>query len=71
MRAPPRVRIAFTPSVAGLPKLPKKWMLLDQSKLDDKTMFKTAGQSDPGYTELLLENAAGLMIGMRRRLPNT
>ncbi|GIF18937.1 hypothetical protein BJ973_005984 [Actinoplanes tereljensis] len=56
------VRIAFSPNVAGLPKLPKKWMLLDQAKLTDKSIFDEGQQLDPGYVGLLVENAAGLKV---------
>jgi hypothetical protein len=55
------VKIAFSPAgTAGLPKFPKKWMLLDPAKLDDKTFLEPADQTDPGYTQLLVENAAGV-----------
>ncbi|MEU4239902.1 hypothetical protein [Actinoplanes sp. NPDC026619] len=51
------VKISFSPNVAGLPKMPKKWMLLDPAKLDDKSMLEEDDRTDPGYTQLLLENA--------------
>ncbi|GIM97005.1 hypothetical protein [Paractinoplanes toevensis] len=54
------VRIAFSPRVAGLPKLPKKWMLLDQTKMTDKSIFEEGQELDPGYAGLLVENATGL-----------
>jgi hypothetical protein len=55
------VKIAFSPAnVGGLPKMPKKWMLLDPKKLDDTSMLDPGDRTDPGYTELLLENSAGL-----------
>ncbi|MFD0517817.1 hypothetical protein [Paractinoplanes durhamensis] len=55
------VKFKFTPAnLAGLPKLPNKWMLVDESKLSDKTFMETAEESDPGDTQLLVESAAGL-----------
>lgn len=54
-------KISFTPaSLPGLPKLPKKWMLLDNSKIKDKELLKTTEETDPGYTANLVDAAAGL-----------
>jgi len=56
------VRLAFTPaSLPGLPKLPKKWMLLDPAKLKNANDLKLAAEdTDPGYTSQVVENAAGI-----------
>jgi hypothetical protein len=55
------IKIKFIPStIPGLPRLPQKWMLLDPSKIKDKAsspLAYGAGQSDPGYTHDVLENA--------------
>jgi hypothetical protein len=55
-------KIRFTPSnLAGLPRLPQKWMLLDPSKIKDKANSPLAygdDQSDPAYAHEVLENAA-------------
>ena len=54
-------RIKFTPAdLAGLPRLPQKWMLLDPSKIKDKADSPLAygdDESDPAYTHEILENA--------------
>jgi len=52
------VRIAFTEAsgVTGLPRLPKKWMLLDRSKLkgDDALPSPADDESDPGATSAIM-----------------
>jgi len=52
------VRIAFTEAsgVTGLPRLPKKWLLLDRSKLtgDDTLPSPTDDESDPGATSAIM-----------------
>jgi hypothetical protein len=54
-------KISFTPaSIPGLPKLPKKWMLLDNSKIKNKDFLKITEETDPGYTANLVDAAAGL-----------
>ncbi|GGN67894.1 hypothetical protein GCM10010112_31730 [Actinoplanes lobatus] len=57
-------KIAFKNAGAdsGLPKLPKKWMKLDQKKLaaDSGEDFTYQGESDPGYVSDLLRAAADL-----------
>jgi hypothetical protein len=54
-------KISFTPAgIPGLPKLPKKWMRLDGSKIKDAEFLKITEETDPGYTENLVEAAAGL-----------
>ncbi len=54
-------KISFTPAtLPGLPKLPKKWMLLDNSKIKDKDLVGTSEETDPGYTASLVDAAAGL-----------
>jgi len=53
-------KITFTPStLPGLPKLPKKWMLLDTSKIKDKKDGPLAygDETDPGYATAVFENA--------------
>jgi hypothetical protein len=54
------VKLKFTPDVAGLPKLPKKWMLIDETKLSDKTFMDAAEEADPGDTLLLIQGSAGI-----------
>jgi hypothetical protein len=57
------VKLAFTPAdLPGLPPLPKKWVLLEKAKLDDKSMWDESDESDPGYTQTLVTNAAGLKL---------
>ncbi|MEV0895795.1 hypothetical protein [Actinoplanes sp. NPDC049802] len=57
-------KIAFKGAGAdsGLPKLPKKWMKLDQKKLsaDSGEDFTYQGETDPGYVSDLLRAAADL-----------
>ncbi|GIE81495.1 hypothetical protein Aph02nite_74450 [Actinoplanes philippinensis] len=57
-------RISFdnAPSDAGLPRLPKKWMKLDQGKLakDSAEDLAYAGETDPGFVSTLLAAATGL-----------
>ncbi|MEU4694186.1 hypothetical protein [Actinoplanes sp. NPDC023714] len=58
-------KIAFKGATAdmGLPKLPKKWMSIDQAKAGsseiDEMKF-TASEIDPGYVTALVASAAGL-----------
>jgi hypothetical protein len=57
------VKIAFTPAgLPGLPKLPKKWLLLDPSKVKDKdnSPLEYGDETDPGYVALLVHNSSGL-----------
>jgi hypothetical protein len=57
-------KIKFTPAgVRGLPLMPKKWMLLDPSKIKDKNntpLTYDGEQSDPGYAHEVLINATGI-----------
>ena len=56
-------RIAFTPaSLPGLPKLPKKWMLLDASKVKDEanSPLRYGNEADPGYAQVVFENASAV-----------
>jgi hypothetical protein len=54
-------KISFTPaSIPGLPRLPRKWMLLDGSKIKDTEFLKTTEQTDPGYAADLVDAAAGI-----------
>jgi hypothetical protein len=53
-------KITFTPAaVPGLPKLPKKWMLLDTSKIKDKqnTPLAYGDETDPGSATAVFQNA--------------
>jgi hypothetical protein len=53
-------KIRFTPAaVPGLPKLPKKWMLLDPSKIKDKQNSPLAygDEADPGSASAVFQNA--------------
>jgi hypothetical protein len=56
------IKMSFKPAnLPGLPKLPKKWLLLDQSRIKDKTAkFEYGDETDPGYTSLLVQSAAGI-----------
>jgi len=57
------MKIAFTPAnLPGLPKLPKKWLLLDPSKVKDKdnSPLQYGDETDPGYVSLLVSNSDGL-----------
>jgi hypothetical protein len=54
-------KITFTPStIPGLPKLPKKWMLLDTSKIKDKENGPLAygNEADPGSAMAVFQNAS-------------
>lgn len=54
------IKIVFEPAnLPGLPKLPKKWLLLDPSKAD-KDISGYDGSTDPGYAEELVKASAGL-----------
>jgi hypothetical protein len=55
------IKVAFTPAtVPGLPKLPKKWLLLDPAKVNDKDMIGYDGSTDPGYATELVDHGAGI-----------
>jgi hypothetical protein len=54
-------KITFTPAtIPGLPKLPKKWMLLDTSKIKDKENGPLAygEEADPGSAKAVFQNAS-------------
>ena len=54
-------KITFTPAtLPGLPKLPKKWMLLDTSKVKDKQDGPLAygDEADPGSAAAVFQNAS-------------
>ena len=56
-------KVSFTPStVPGLPKLPKKWMLIDPSKIKDRSNspFTYDGEVDPGSTAGVFQSAAAV-----------
>ncbi|MET0419049.1 MAG: hypothetical protein ABW022_23800 [Actinoplanes sp.] len=57
------MKIAFTPAnLPGLPKLPKKWVLLDPAKVKDaaNSPLEYSDETDPGYVSLLVQNSADL-----------
>jgi len=54
------VKMAITPSLAGLPKIPKNWQRLDAAKVKDKTLIGYDGSTDPGYAQLLVQKATGI-----------
>jgi hypothetical protein len=57
------MKIAFTPAnLPGLPKLPKKWVLLDPAKVKDAddSPLEYGDETDPGYVSQLVHNSAGL-----------
>ncbi len=57
------MKIAFTPAnLPGLPKLPKKWVLLDPAKVKnpDDSPLEYGDETDPGYVAQLVQNSAGL-----------
>ena len=58
------VKVAFTPAnLPGLPKLPKKWMKIDPSKIKDASGSFLAfdeNNADPGNAHFLVMNAAGV-----------
>jgi hypothetical protein len=60
------VKIKFTPAgLAGLPRIPAKWQLLDPSKIKDQAdspLAYGADQSDPGYTHEVIANAAQVRL---------
>jgi len=52
-------KITFTPALAGLPRMPKQWMLVDPQKVKDKTSpFLNAPESDPGLTNEVFDSAS-------------
>jgi hypothetical protein len=56
-------KISFNPTgLAGLPKLPKKWMLLDPGKIKDKDDNPLAygDETDPGCTATVFQNASNV-----------
>jgi hypothetical protein len=64
------IKLSFSPAgMAGLPKLPKTWMLLDPAKIKDKAEY--AGEADPGYTAQLVDGAAGLRETSRGHFAGT
>jgi hypothetical protein len=58
-------KISFTPAnLPGLPKLPKKWMLLDPAKVKDTTdgPLEYADETDPASTSLVVQNSSNLKV---------
>ncbi|KUL30526.1 hypothetical protein [Actinoplanes awajinensis] len=57
-----KISFGDAPANLGLPKLPKKWMKLDLSRLgaDAKKDLTYDGQSDPGFVSTLIDAADGL-----------
>jgi hypothetical protein len=57
------VKVAFSPAgLPGLPKIPKKWLLLDRAKVKDKDrgIIGYDGSIDPGSAYVLVKNGAGV-----------
>jgi hypothetical protein len=57
------MKIAFSPAnLPGLPKLPKKWVLLDPAKIKDpdNSPLEYGDETDPGYVTQLVQSSAGL-----------
>jgi hypothetical protein len=55
------VKMAFRPAaIPGLPKIPKNWQLLDESKIKDKDLIGYDGSLDPGFTKLLVQKSTGI-----------
>jgi hypothetical protein len=57
------MKIAFTPAnLPGLPKLPKKWVLLDPDKIKDQdnSPLQYGDETDPGYVSLLVHGSSDL-----------
>jgi hypothetical protein len=54
------VKMAITPSLPGLPKIPKNWQLLDAAKVKDSSLIGYDGSTDPGYAQLLVQKATGV-----------
>jgi hypothetical protein len=55
------VKMAITPSLPGLPKIPKNWQLIDGSKIKSKDLpIGYDGSTDPGYAELLVQKSTGV-----------
>ncbi len=57
------MRVAFAPAnLPGLPKLPKKWVLLDPAKVKDpdNSPLEYGDETDPGYVTQLVQNSADL-----------
>lgn len=56
-------KISFSPAgLVGLPKIGKKWMLLDPSKVKDADNSPLAygDETDPGYTTTVVQNSANV-----------
>jgi hypothetical protein len=55
-------KVVFTPALGGLPRMPKKWMIVDPSKIKDKSgsPFVYGEESDPGYTNEVFEFATNV-----------
>lgn len=55
------VKMAITPSLPGLPKIPKNWQLIDGSKIKSQDLpIGYDGSTDPGYAQLLVQKSAGV-----------
>jgi hypothetical protein len=55
------VKMAVTPALPGLPKIPKNWQLIDGAKIKDNQLpIGYDGSTDPGYAQLLVQKAQGV-----------
>jgi hypothetical protein len=55
------VKMAITPALPGLPKIPKNWQLIDGAKLKVQNMpIGYDGSTDPGYAQLLVQKSTGV-----------
>jgi hypothetical protein len=68
------IKLNFKPAnLPGLPKLPKKWLLLDPGRLSDQksSPLQYGDETDPGYTSLLVQSAADLRETAKGRYAGT
>jgi hypothetical protein len=58
-----KINFSGTEGLAGLPKLPKKWMLVDRSKLDnsDDAPLTYENETDPAELSAVFQNAADVV----------
>ncbi|WP_433301641.1 hypothetical protein ACQP2F_06675 [Actinoplanes sp. CA-030573] len=57
------IKLAVKPAgTPGLPKIPKKWLLVDKAKMsgDGKDIVGYDGSTDPGYAADVIENGTGI-----------
>lgn len=68
------IKLDFKPAnLPGLPKVPKKWLLLDPSRLKDQqsSPLQYGEETDPGYTALLVQSASDLKETAKGRYAGT